>query len=168
VDAGDVPRAIVRVRVRDDRHAAQLQLVGSRTVALVEGELLHGSVAIGERLLRSERGVGGIRDEYRGARGGQRAVAEIERVADRASGREADRGTVAVCVVAKARCRAYRCRLGDDPRRVESLGIKKAKPNGSKPISKIPRRLEKIDQLRPQQQATLLRTIDTFLRGAAK
>lgn len=50
----------------------------------------------------------------------------------------------------------------------ELLGIKKAQPNGSKPSRKILRRLEKIDELRPQQQATLLRTIDTFLRGAAK
>jgi len=50
----------------------------------------------------------------------------------------------------------------------ELLGIKKAQPNGSKPSRKTLRRLEKIDELRPQQQATLLRTIDTFLRGAAK
>ena len=50
----------------------------------------------------------------------------------------------------------------------ELLGIRKAQPNGSKPSRKILRRLEKIDALRPQQQATLLRTIDTFLRGAAK
>lgn len=50
----------------------------------------------------------------------------------------------------------------------ELLGMKKPKLNGSKPSRKILRRLEKIDELRPQQQATLLRTIDTFLRGAAK
>lgn len=49
----------------------------------------------------------------------------------------------------------------------ELLGIKKPKLNGSKPSRKILRRLEKIDEVRPQQQATLLRTIDTFLRGAA-
>ncbi|MGZ8711103.1 MAG: hypothetical protein ACXW28_12850 [Thermoanaerobaculia bacterium] len=50
----------------------------------------------------------------------------------------------------------------------ELLGMKKPKLNSSKPSRKILRRLEKIDELRPQQQATLLRTIDTFLRGAAK
>lgn len=50
----------------------------------------------------------------------------------------------------------------------ELLGMKKPKLNGSKPSRKILRRLEKIDELRPQQQATLLRTVDTFLRGAAK
>jgi hypothetical protein len=51
----------------------------------------------------------------------------------------------------------------------ELLGIKKAQPNGSKPSRKILRRLEKIDELRAQQQATLLRTtIDNLLRGATK
>ena len=50
----------------------------------------------------------------------------------------------------------------------ELLGMKTPKLSGAKPSRKILRRLEKIDELRPQQQATLLRTIDTFLRGAAK
>lgn len=49
----------------------------------------------------------------------------------------------------------------------ELLGLKKVQPN-AKPSRKILRRLEQIDSLRPQQQATLLRTIDTFLRGASK
>lgn len=49
----------------------------------------------------------------------------------------------------------------------ELLGTRKVRPH-AKPSRKVLRRLERIDSLRPQQQATLLRTIDTFLRGAAK
>jgi len=40
--------------------------------------------------------------------------------------------------------------------------------NGHKLSRNSLRRIEKIDTLRPQQQAVLLKTIDTFLRGAAK
>ncbi|MBN8732134.1 MAG: hypothetical protein J0L64_16455 [Acidobacteria bacterium] len=36
-----------------------------------------------------------------------------------------------------------------------------------KPSWKVPRRLEKIEELPPSQQTTLLRTIDTFLEVAA-
>lgn len=50
----------------------------------------------------------------------------------------------------------------------ELLGMTEPKTNGHKPSRKILRRLEKIDTLRPQQQAILLKTIDTFLRGATK
>ncbi len=46
------------------------------------------------------------------------------------------------------------------------------RPNGHKPLGKRPsrrvlRRLEKIESLPTHQQATLLKTIDTFLRGAS-
>src|ERR1051325_11263042 len=50
----------------------------------------------------------------------------------------------------------------------ELLGIVELKPPGKKPSRKILRRLEEIDSLRPHQQTILLKTIDTFLRGAAK
>ncbi len=50
----------------------------------------------------------------------------------------------------------------------ELLGIAELKGNGKKLSRKILRRLEQIDALRPHQQAILLKTIDTFLRGAAK
>jgi transcriptional regulator with XRE-family HTH domain len=48
----------------------------------------------------------------------------------------------------------------------ELLGVKPTKANGRKPSRKVLRRLEKVEALPPQQQATLLKTIDTFLRGA--
>lgn len=50
----------------------------------------------------------------------------------------------------------------------ELLGTTEVKTNGKKTSRKILRRLEQIDSLRPQQQAILLKTIDTFLRGASK
>jgi len=39
--------------------------------------------------------------------------------------------------------------------------------NGRKPSRKVLRRLEQIEALPPVKQTTLLRTIDTFLKGAA-
>lgn len=48
----------------------------------------------------------------------------------------------------------------------ELLGVKPGKTNGRKPSRKVLRRLERIEALPPHQQATLLKTIDTFLRGA--
>jgi transcriptional regulator with XRE-family HTH domain len=51
----------------------------------------------------------------------------------------------------------------------ELLGMKRAKaPNGSKASRRVLRRVERVEQLPPQQQATLLRTIDTFLKAAEK
>lgn len=49
----------------------------------------------------------------------------------------------------------------------ELLGMKKAKlaPKASR---RVLRRVERVEQLPPQQQATLLRTIDTFLKAAGK
>ena len=49
----------------------------------------------------------------------------------------------------------------------ELLGLVQTPKNGTKPSRKVLRRLEKIEQLPPAQQTTLLRTIDTFLKGAA-
>ena len=49
----------------------------------------------------------------------------------------------------------------------ELLGMKPNRANGRKPSRKILRRLEKIETLPGHQQATLLKTIDTFLKGAA-
>lgn len=48
----------------------------------------------------------------------------------------------------------------------ELLGVKPSKLNGRKPSRKVLRRLERIEALPAHQQATLLKTIDTFLRGA--
>lgn len=48
----------------------------------------------------------------------------------------------------------------------ELLGVKPAKAHGRKPSRKVLRRLERIESLPPHQQSTLLKTIDTFLRGA--
>jgi len=48
----------------------------------------------------------------------------------------------------------------------ELLRVKSTKTNGRKPSRKVLRRLEKFEALPPHQQATLLKTIDTFLRGA--
>jgi transcriptional regulator with XRE-family HTH domain len=49
----------------------------------------------------------------------------------------------------------------------ELLGIKAGKTNGRKPSRRVLRRLERIEALPPHQQSTLLKTIDTFLRGAS-
>ena len=48
----------------------------------------------------------------------------------------------------------------------ELLGVKPSKLNGKRPSRKVLRRLERIEALPAHQQATLLKTIDTFLRGA--
>ncbi len=48
------------------------------------------------------------------------------------------------------------------------LGLKTLRANGKRPSRKVQRRLEKIEELPPHQQATLLKTIDTFLKGAAR
>jgi transcriptional regulator with XRE-family HTH domain len=50
----------------------------------------------------------------------------------------------------------------------ELLGIKPSKKNGSKPSLRLLRRSQKIESLPPTQQKTLLKTIDTFLKGAEK
>jgi len=53
----------------------------------------------------------------------------------------------------------------------ELLGMKNAKTNstGGKPSRRVLRRAERIEELLPQQQSTLLRTIDdTFLKAAGK
>lgn len=38
--------------------------------------------------------------------------------------------------------------------------------SGSKASRRVLRRVERVEELPPQQQATLLRTIDTFLKAA--
>ncbi len=50
----------------------------------------------------------------------------------------------------------------------ELLGLKDYKDieNGSKPASKLTRRMKKIEQLPDFKQKVLLNTIDTFLKGA--
>ena len=48
------------------------------------------------------------------------------------------------------------------------LGFKPSKNNGTKPSLKILRRMKKIEELPPYQQKILLKTIDTFLKGAEK
>ena len=50
----------------------------------------------------------------------------------------------------------------------ELLGLKTLRANGKRPSHEVRRRLEKIEALPPLQQATLLKTIDTFLKGAAR
>ena len=50
----------------------------------------------------------------------------------------------------------------------ELLGLKASKGEGDKPSLNILRRLKKIEALPPTQQKTLLKTIDTFLKGAEK
>jgi transcriptional regulator with XRE-family HTH domain len=51
----------------------------------------------------------------------------------------------------------------------ELLGMKRPKLNtGSKASRRVLRRVERVEQLPPQQQTTLLRTIDTFLKAAEK
>lgn len=49
----------------------------------------------------------------------------------------------------------------------ELLGIKNGKHNNFQPHRRIMKRLEKIQKLTPNDQRTLLRTIDGFLRGSA-
>ena len=50
----------------------------------------------------------------------------------------------------------------------ELLGIKAPRENEQKPNLRITRRLKKIADLPLSQQKVLLKTIDTFLRGAQK
>ncbi len=50
----------------------------------------------------------------------------------------------------------------------ELLGIKVSKKEGKKPQLRITQRIKKIEELPPAQQKTLLKTIDTFLKGAEK
>jgi transcriptional regulator with XRE-family HTH domain len=48
----------------------------------------------------------------------------------------------------------------------ELLGVTPSKSSGRKPSRRVLRRLERIEALPPREQSTLLKTIDTFLRGA--
>jgi transcriptional regulator with XRE-family HTH domain len=50
----------------------------------------------------------------------------------------------------------------------ELLGLKKIGKEKETPNLKVVRRIKKIDELPPAQQKTLLKTIDTFLKGAEK
>jgi transcriptional regulator with XRE-family HTH domain len=50
----------------------------------------------------------------------------------------------------------------------ELLGFKQSKNSSSSQNLKLVRRLKKIEALPPAEQKILLRTIDTFLKGAAK
>ncbi len=50
----------------------------------------------------------------------------------------------------------------------ELLGIRVSKKEGIKPKLKITQRMKKIEALPPAQQKTLLKTIDTYLKGAEK
>ena len=50
----------------------------------------------------------------------------------------------------------------------ELLGLKTTAVSNKKPSLKLMRRMKKIAGLPPTQQKTLLRTIDTFLRGAER
>lgn len=50
----------------------------------------------------------------------------------------------------------------------ELLGLRPSSGRGKKASRKVLRRLEQIESLSPHQQATLLKTIDTFLKGAQK
>jgi transcriptional regulator with XRE-family HTH domain len=51
----------------------------------------------------------------------------------------------------------------------ELLGINASKDNnGNKPSLRLLRRVKRIEDLPPSQQKTLLKTIDTFLKGAGK
>ncbi len=49
----------------------------------------------------------------------------------------------------------------------ELLNPKAKKRPGKQPSRKVMRRVEQIEKLPPQQQMILLKTIDTFLRGAS-
>jgi transcriptional regulator with XRE-family HTH domain len=50
----------------------------------------------------------------------------------------------------------------------ELLGLKEKPKNGKKTSRRVLRRLEKIEELPAHQQTILLKTIDTFLKGAQK
>lgn len=50
----------------------------------------------------------------------------------------------------------------------ELLGLKNPKNNTKKPSLKLQRRINKIEALPLSEQKVLLRTIDTFLKGAAR
>jgi len=50
----------------------------------------------------------------------------------------------------------------------ELLGLKQIKDGSAKPNLKLIRRLKEIEALPAAQQKALLKTIDTFLKGAAK
>lgn len=50
----------------------------------------------------------------------------------------------------------------------ELLGVKASKDNGNRLSLKLLRRAKKIETLPPSQQKTLLKTIDTFLKGAER
>ncbi len=50
----------------------------------------------------------------------------------------------------------------------ELLGLKPSRTKGKHPNLKIQKRLKKIEKLPPAQQRTLLKTIDTYLKGAEK
>jgi len=62
---------------------------------------------------------------------------------------------------------AVRYALALDVSTDELLHPKAKRHNGRKPSRRVMRRLEKIESLSPHHQATLLKTIDTFLRGAS-
>lgn len=49
----------------------------------------------------------------------------------------------------------------------ELLGLRKIDSNGKKITSRLRRRMEKIEELPPHKQKTLINTIDTFIKGAA-
>jgi transcriptional regulator with XRE-family HTH domain len=48
----------------------------------------------------------------------------------------------------------------------ELLGLDEHRQNGSKVTLKVARRMQLVERLPPQQQATLLKTIDAFLKAA--
>jgi transcriptional regulator with XRE-family HTH domain len=48
------------------------------------------------------------------------------------------------------------------------LGLKPFKDNGDKPSLRLTRRMKKIEALPPSQQKALLKTLDTFLKGAER
>jgi transcriptional regulator with XRE-family HTH domain len=50
----------------------------------------------------------------------------------------------------------------------ELLGLQKLPKNGRHPSRKVLRRLQKIEELPAHDQAALLKTIDTFLKGAER
>jgi len=50
----------------------------------------------------------------------------------------------------------------------ELLGLKGFKDNGDRPNLRLTRRMKKIKALPPSQQKALLKTLDTFLKGAEK
>jgi transcriptional regulator with XRE-family HTH domain len=50
----------------------------------------------------------------------------------------------------------------------ELLGLSSKRKNGDKVSLRLLRRTKKIEELPPSQQKTLLKTIDTFLKGAGR